>query len=77
MRRPVNAAVRNTAPSCGEPAARTRAQTSSGENTSMSPLRSSGGFSTSATGLDGRPHTFLARWKIPCMSTSGWPEPLR
>jgi hypothetical protein len=36
---------------CAPVAARTSAQTSSGENTSMSPLRPSGGFSTSRTGF--------------------------
>ncbi|HUA49986.1 MAG TPA: hypothetical protein VMA77_32440 [Solirubrobacteraceae bacterium] len=35
----------------------------------MSPLRLNGGFSTSATGFDGRPHTFLARAKMPCSNT--------
>ena len=39
MRRPENAAVRNSTPSCSDADARTRAQTSSGENTWMSPRR--------------------------------------
>ncbi len=55
MRRPVNAAVRKVAESCSDAAARTSAQTSSGENTSISPLRRSGNFSTSAAALLGSP----------------------
>jgi hypothetical protein len=51
----VKAAVRKIAPSCSELAARASAQTSSGENTSMSPLRFSGGRSTSLAGLIVRP----------------------
>ena len=54
-RRPVNAAVRKIAASCSEAAARTSAQTSSGENTWISPLRESAGLSTPAAALPGRP----------------------
>ncbi len=36
----------------------------------MSPLRSTGGFSTAAAGFDGRPHTFIARRKMPYTITS-------
>lgn len=36
----------------------------------MSPLRASGGFSTSATGFTRRPQTLRARRKMPCSSTS-------
>ncbi len=68
-RSPVNAAVRKMAPSCAEAAARTSASTSSGENTSRSPLTRSGWRSTAATGLTGNPHTFIARPKTPCIST--------
>jgi hypothetical protein len=35
----------------------------------MSPLRRSGGFSTSATGFEGRPKALRARWKMPCVVT--------
>ena len=36
----------------------------------MSPLRCSGGFSTSMAGLIVIPHTFLARRKMPCGSAT-------
>ena len=49
------AAVRKIAPSCSDAAARTSAQTSSGENTSMSPLAPQRWRSTVATGFAGSP----------------------
>ena len=50
-RRPVNAAVRKIAASCSDSAARTSAQTSSGEKTSIAVDARNRGFSTSAIGL--------------------------
>jgi hypothetical protein len=58
------------AASCSDDPARTSAITSSGEKTSMSPLRRNAGLSTSAAGLTRSPYSFRARLKIPCISTS-------
>ena len=69
MRSPVKAAVRKTAPSSADEAARTSAQTSSGEKACRSSETRMRGRSTAVIGFDGSPHTFIARRKIPCMTT--------
>jgi hypothetical protein len=52
------------------PAARTSAWISSGENASTSIETRTRGRSTSATGFRDRPHTRIARRKMPCSTTS-------
>jgi hypothetical protein len=65
----VNAAVRKSAASGSDAAARTSAQISSGENTWMSPLLRTRNRSMFATGFEGRPYSLTARLKIACIST--------
>jgi cytochrome oxidase Cu insertion factor (SCO1/SenC/PrrC family) len=63
--KPETAAAKKIAVSCSDPAARTSAHTSSGENTSRSSETRNRGRSTLAAGLRASPQTFIARRGMP------------